>query len=124
MAAPIKIGGSANIILDLAVSNNWELTGLDSSGKVLQTMNVRIKQRLISPVGSVSITLPTIASLNNRSCIYNIDSNDFGQDIILEAGIGNFVNGVTTLTIDYPTNSVTPITSSSGDNWTLPVIQQ
>ena len=124
MAAPIKIGGSANIILDLAVSNNWELTGLDSSGKVLQTMNVRIKQRLISPVGSVNITLPKIASLNNRSCIYNIDSNDFGQDIILIAGSGNFVNGVANLTIDYPTNSVTPITSSSGDNWTLPVIQQ
>ena len=124
MAAPIKIGGSANIILDLSVSNDWELTGLDSSGKVLQTMNVRIKQRLISPVGSVNITLPKIASLNNRSCIYNIDSNDFGQDIILIAGSGNFVNGVANLTIDYPTNSVTPITSSSSDNWTLPVIQQ
>ena len=124
MAAPIKIGGSANIILDLEVSNNWELTGLDSSGKVLQTMNVRIKQRLISPVGSVNITLPTIASLNNRSCIYNIDSNDFGNDIILKAGIGNFVNGLANLTISYEKNSVTPITSSSSDNWTLPVIQQ
>jgi hypothetical protein len=125
MASSIKIGGSANVTLDLSVSTNWELTGLDSSGRILPSLNVKIKQKVLLPLPtSVSITLPTIASLNNRPCVYNIDSNNFGQDIILVAGLDNFVNGVATLTISYPTNSVTPITASSGDNWTLPVIQE
>lgn len=120
--ATIKIGGSSNVILDLAVSTGWELTGLDANGKVLQSLNVKVKPDGVAT--TFNLTLPTIASLNNRTCTYNIDTNDYGKAIVVIAGSGNFVNGEATLTIAYPKESVTPITSTSSDNWTLPVIQE
>jgi hypothetical protein len=122
MALPIIAGGSANITLDLAQYTNWELTGLDANGKVLQSVNVKIKGNGIGT--NVYLTLPTIASLNNRNVVFNIDTNDFGDNIILTAGNGNFINGEATLTTAYAKFSVVPVSSTSSVNWTLPVIQE
>jgi hypothetical protein len=122
MAAPLIAGGSANITLDLAQGGNWELNGLDANGKVLQSVNVKIKTNGL--VTTINLTLPTIASLNNRNVVFNIDTNDFGGSVVLIAGSGNLINGEATLTTAYANFSVVPVSSTSSVNWTLPVIQE
>ena len=121
--AATKIGGSANITLDLNVNTNWELTGLDGQGRVLLDVNVKIKQSIV-PTASINIFLPTIASLNSRNVTFNIDSNNFGNIIGLKSIDSDKINGETTLSIAYPKQSVAPVSVSGNDNWTLPLLQQ
>jgi hypothetical protein len=120
--ATIIAGGSANITLDLAQGTDWELNGLDANGKVLQSVNVKIKTNGLAT--TMNLTLPTIASLNNRNVVFNIDSNDYGNSIVVKAGVDNTINGKAELTTAYPNFSVVPVSSTSSVNWTLPVIQE
>jgi hypothetical protein len=120
--ATIIAGGSANITLDLAQGTDWELNGLDANGKVLQSVNVKIKTNGLAT--TMNLTLPTIASLNNRNVVFNIDSNDYGNSIVVKAGVDNTINGKAELTTAYPEFAVVPVSSTSGENWTLPVIQE
>lgn len=124
MATHISAGGSANVVIDGSNAGVvWDLTGLDNSGRVLDTINVKIKKGL-SPALAVQLDLPTIKSINGRNVTFNIDFNDFAGVVNLYAGVDNFINGVQTFTLDYPLNSVVPVSVGSSDNWVLPVLAQ
>lgn len=123
MATPLIAGGSANITLDLTKSQNWELTGLDNNGQVLENVNVKVST-LGSTATSIQIILPTIESLNYRNVVFNIDTNDYGQNIVLVANGSNTINGEGSLTIAYVELAVAQISVSSSTNWTLPLLQE
>lgn len=121
MASPILVGGSSNVLLDLNLGTSFELTGLSNTGAVIQQVNVKIKQALV-PVATVSILLPLISNLNNRIVQFNIDSNNFVGEAIIDAPNGNFINGQQSITVD-PTiaNAVLVFTVTSSDNYTVNV---
>jgi hypothetical protein len=125
MPTPTTIGGSSSVTLDLSVNTSFALTGLDSLGNPLSRINVRILKG-ITTASACEIYLPLISSLNYRSTQFNIDNNDFDGTTTVHSGTTiaetNYVNGESSLILLKNPNLVTPITSSSTDNWTIPAL--
>jgi hypothetical protein len=122
MASPILVGGSSNVILDLNLGTSFELTGLSNTGAVIQQVNVRIIQSSPLLQSSIAIRLPLIADLNYRNVQFNIDSNNYVGEAVIDAQNGNFINGQQSITVD-PTiaNAVLVFTVTSSDNYTVNV---
>jgi hypothetical protein len=123
--ANVIIGNTANVIIDGSNSTDtWILNGLDANGKVLQEINVKIVAGA-TPVASIPIQLPAIASLNFRSVTININANDFAGAIALSklTGTSNTLNGLaTSINVGGGAGRVVPIISNSSSNWFIPAL--